>query len=91
VVTVAYAGHEYPDAEKRGSVVKQTFAVHYRLDSDGSWFVNTGDVQGAHTSGRHITTARANIREAIALALDVDEQSFDLLETFDFPDVDALT
>jgi predicted RNase H-like HicB family nuclease len=71
--------------------VVQTFAVHYRLGSDGSWFVNAVDVQGAHTSGRNITTARANIREAIALVLDGDEQSFDLLETFDSPGGDELT
>lgn len=66
-----------------------TFHVHYGLDSDGSWFVKARDVQGAHSSGRRISTARANIREAIALVLDTDDP-FELSESFDLPDSDAL-
>ncbi len=76
---------------KMDAVEKPTFSVHYRLDTDSSWFVKASDIQGAHTSGRRITTARANIREAIGVVLDIDEDSFDLSETFDLPDSEALT
>jgi predicted RNase H-like HicB family nuclease len=75
---------------KVDAVDKRTFHVHYRLDDDGSWFVKSTDLQGAHTSGRSIVTARANIREAVALVLD-DDDPFELTESFDLPDLDALT
>lgn len=73
------------------TIVKPSWAVRYRLDSDGSWFVKATDVQGAHSSGRRIATARTNIREAIALVLDIEDDSFDLTETFDLPDIEALS
>ena len=49
--------------------MKPTYNVHYRLDDDGSWFVKANEIQGAHSAGRRTTTARANIREAIAVVL----------------------
>ena len=77
--------------KKLDPVAKQTYNVRYLLDDDGSWFVRAIDVQGAHSSGRRISSARTNIREAIAVALDVDEHSFELTETFDLPNLEALT
>ncbi len=75
---------------KVDTVDKRTFHVHYRLDDDGSWFVKAADLKGAHTSGRSIATARSNICEAIALVVD-DDNPFELTESFELPDIDALT
>jgi predicted RNase H-like HicB family nuclease len=64
----------------------ETFHVHYSRDSDGSWFAKARDLQGAHSSGARISAARANIREAIALVLDIKNPTFELSESFDQQD-----
>ena len=54
---------------------KRTFDVVYERDDNGSWFVHCIDVQGAHSHGRTLASARENIREAIAIVLDLENNS----------------
>lgn len=66
---------------------RNTYQVIFERDDNDRWFVRCLDVQGAHSHGRTLAAARANVREAIALALDLpDESSFDLLEEVRLPD-----
>ena len=68
-----------------------SYNAHYIVDDNGAWFVNVADIPGAHSHGRTIAAARKNIREAIALVLDLDnDDSFDLTETFDIPNREQL-
>ena len=51
----------------------------YERDIDGYWVADAHDLIGAHTQGRTISTARARIREVIALVEELDdEDAFDL-------------
>jgi predicted RNase H-like HicB family nuclease len=60
---------------------QRTFRVVYERDDNGRWFVRCPDVQGAHSHGRTLPSSRRNIREAIAIVLDLeDDTSFDLSE-----------
>jgi predicted RNase H-like HicB family nuclease len=69
----------------------KTYAVHYSHDDNGLWLAQAADLPGAHSHGRSITTARRNITEAIALLLDVDDEStFRLAESFAFPEDNKL-
>lgn len=66
---------------------QKTYAVHYSHDDNGLWLVQAAHLPGAHSHGRSITSARRNITEAIALVLNVDdESSFHLAESFEFPE-----
>lgn len=66
---------------------KDVYKVVYRRDDNGSWFVKAPEVQGAHSHGRTLAAARRNIREAIGLVLDIeDEQGFRLEEDFRLQD-----
>lgn len=59
----------------------RTYRVVYERDDNGRWFVHCPDVQGAHSHGRTLSSSRDNIREAIAVVLDLeDDTSFDLSE-----------
>lgn len=49
-----------------------TYKITIEPDGDG-WTVSADDVKGAHSHGRNLTEARANIREAIALMRDLPE------------------
>ncbi len=55
------------------------YRVVFEPDDNNSWFVRC-PTAGAHSQGRTLTEARANIREAIAVVLDVDPATFDLVE-----------
>jgi predicted RNase H-like HicB family nuclease len=67
------------------------YRAHYILDDNGSWFVKVADLPGAHSHGRTIVAARKNLREAVALVLDNDDEtSSDLAETFDIPNREQL-
>ena len=67
------------------------YGAHYIVDDNGAWFVKVADIPGPHSHGRTIAAARKNIREAIALVLDLnDDASFDLTETFDIPNREQL-
>ena len=64
-----------------------TYQVRYEHDSNGRWFVRCPDVPGAHSHGRTVTSARSNIREAIALVLDLpDGTPLALNEEFELDD-----
>jgi predicted RNase H-like HicB family nuclease len=64
-----------------GLTDRNTYRVIYERDDNQRWFVRCPDVQGAHSHGRTLATARDNIREAIALVLDLDDDSaLDLAE-----------
>jgi predicted RNase H-like HicB family nuclease len=68
-----------------------SYNAHYIVDDNGAWFVKVPDIPGAHSHGRTIAAARKNIREAIALVLDLDDDTcFDLTETFDIPNREQL-
>jgi predicted RNase H-like HicB family nuclease len=70
---------------------RASYNAHYIVDDNGAWFVKVADIPGAHSHGRTIASARKNIREAIALVLDLDDEaSFDLSETFDIPNREQL-
>lgn len=66
---------------------KDVYKVVYRRDDNGSWFVKAPEVPGAHSHGRTLASARRNIREAIALVLDIDDdQNMQLEEDFHLRD-----
>jgi predicted RNase H-like HicB family nuclease len=54
---------------------RKTFAVVYERDDNRSWFVHCPGVKGAHSHGRTLASARENIREAIAIVLDLEEDA----------------
>lgn len=61
--------------------------VVFERDDNDRWFVHCPDLPGAHSHGRTLASARSNIREAIALVLDVAEgSSFDLVEDIQLND-----
>lgn len=63
-------------------MTRPTYNVTFERDSNDRWFVRCPEVRGAHSHGRTLASARSNIREAIALVLDIkDETEFDLVET----------
>ena len=47
-----------------------TYRVHYEIDEAGYWFARVEGVQGCHTQGRSLETARERIREALDLCVD---------------------
>lgn len=71
-------------------VVLTTYRVTYERDADEYWVADAPELVGAHTQGRTIPTARARIREVIALIDDLDdEDAFGLEEEFVLPDSTA--
>jgi predicted RNase H-like HicB family nuclease len=73
--------------QKGRTKTDETYAVHYSHDDNGLWLVRALDLPGAHSHGRSIIAARRNIKEAIALVLDIDDESvLNLTESFVFPD-----
>lgn len=46
--------------------------------SGGWWAISVPEVRGVHTQARRLEQAEAMVREAIALVLDVAEDSFDV-------------
>lgn len=57
----------------------------FERDDNNTWLVTVPQIKGAHTDGANLERARANIKEALALILDVNEDSFDLDESFTLP------
>ena len=64
--------------------MKPVYTAVFEPD-DGRWLVTVPEVPGAHSHGRTVARGRANVREALALVLDVDEDSFDLGDQFKLP------
>ncbi len=63
-------------------MTRPIYNVTFERDGNDRWFVRCPEVRGAHSHGRTLASARSNIREAIALVLDItDETEFDLVET----------
>jgi predicted RNase H-like HicB family nuclease len=77
---------------KRTTQIKRPgYHAHYSVDDNGLWFVKVTDLQGAHSHGRTIVAARKNVREAIAVVLDIDDENgFDLTESFHIPNREEL-
>ena len=61
------------------------YRVVFEADDNNTWFVRC-PTTGAHSQGRTLTEARDNIREAIAVVLDIDPSAFDLVEEVHQPD-----
>lgn len=72
------------------SVTARTaYRVFFERDDNNRWFVRCPDVPGAHSHGRTLASARANIQEALALVLEsTDDTLFDLTEEIRLPDAD---
>lgn len=65
---------------------RPAYKVVFERDDNNRWFVRSPEVPGAHSHGRTLAAARTNIRQAIALVLDLDEQSsFELVEEVRLP------
>jgi predicted RNase H-like HicB family nuclease len=64
--------------------VKPVYTSVFEPDG-GRWLVSVPEVPGAHSHGRTVARGRANIREAVALVLNVAEDSFELEEEFKLP------
>ena len=69
------------------------FRVRYQPSDDGTWLVDVVDEPRIHSHGRTLARAEANIREAIALWLsvedgvDVDERELSILPKFVLPEI----
>ncbi len=66
-----------------------TYNVTYKRDDNETWFVRAAEIPGAHSYGRTIASARHNIKEAIALVLDLEpgtEADMVLDEHIEIPD-----
>lgn len=69
-------------------ITQSGYRVVFERDDNNRWFVPCPDVSGAHSHGRTLASARTNIREAIALVLDLaEDMPFDLVEEIHLPDV----
>jgi predicted RNase H-like HicB family nuclease len=66
---------------------RKVFTAHFELDEDGYWAVVADIAPGksAISDGQTLPKARRRIRQAIALLLDVDEQSFGIQDEFVLP------
>lgn len=63
------------------NMTQTAYTVTYDRDDNHRWFVRCPAVPGAHSHGRTLASARSNICEAIALVLDLpDDTEFDLIE-----------
>lgn len=53
----------------------KTFTVVIERDEDGYYVVNVPSLRGCHTQGKTLDEAIENIKEAIELCLEVEEES----------------
>lgn len=60
------------------SETRLVYRAVFERDDNGTWLVRVPEVQGAHSFGKTLVRAERHIREALALVLDVEEDSFDL-------------
>ena len=69
-----------------GGYVHSVHQITLERDDNGWWLVRCPALQGTHSHGRTLSSARANIREAIALVLDLDDvTSVELVEDIRSP------
>lgn len=60
--------------------------MRYEYDERGVWAVFAEGVKSGHSAGRSVREARANIREAVALVLDIETEDVAIgRESFDVP------
>jgi predicted RNase H-like HicB family nuclease len=64
---------------------KVMYEAKYEMDDNGSWFVRVPEVKGAHSHGRSLAAARKNIRQALALVLDIDESDLLITDRVELP------
>jgi predicted RNase H-like HicB family nuclease/predicted DNA-binding protein YlxM (UPF0122 family) len=77
--------------ERVAAMSKRGYVAVYELDDNGSWFVHVPDLKGAHSHGRSLAQARKNIREAVALVLDMEPEEFFLFDRVQLaPDIERL-
>ena len=60
--------------------------VTFELDSDGNWLVRAPDITGCHSYGRSLSEARKNIREALSLFVE-DQEDVLIIEAQRLPRV----
>jgi predicted RNase H-like HicB family nuclease len=68
------------------AVTKPTYTAVFEMDHTGWWYVSVPELPGCHSQGRTLAKARARIREALGLWLDVDEDAFELVEDIHLPE-----
>ncbi|MGH8999916.1 MAG: type II toxin-antitoxin system HicB family antitoxin [Acidimicrobiia bacterium] len=61
----------------------KSYRIVIEMDDNGWWFVDAPDVPGAHSQGQTLARARANIRETIALMLNLPEGAEDTMEVIE--------
>jgi len=66
---------------------KRSFTARFELDGSGYWAVvaEIGSGKSAISDGQTLPKARRRIRQAIALLLDVGEETFEVGEEFNLP------
>ena len=63
------------------NLTQTAYRVTYDRDDNHRWLVRCPEIPGAHSHGRTLASARSNIREAIALVLDLpDDTDFEVVE-----------
>lgn len=74
-----------------------TLTVQYEPDENGTWVAEVIEEPRIHTHGRTLTRAEANIREAIALwlsvenGIEIDEDELTILPQFVFPEINDVS
>lgn len=66
---------------------RKSYVARYEKDENNYWsvVVKVGPKQTAVSDGQTLPKARRRIRQAVSLLLDVDEDSFDLVDDFALP------
>lgn len=59
---------------------KSVYEATFEQDETGAWIVDVPDLPGCHTYGTTLDDARVQIREALALWLEADPDSFIVTE-----------
>lgn len=64
----------------------KTYRAIYERDTGNQWFVDIPEIQGCHTYGRTLESARKNAFEVAALCLDVEPDTFDIEDDIRIPE-----
>ncbi len=67
--------------------MKATYRAVYDKDPEtGQWMADVPEVSGCHTFGRTLDSARKNVFEAIAVCLDTEPDTFDVIDEVRLPE-----
>ncbi len=66
--------------------MRKSYRAVYRRDSGNQWFVEIPEIQGCHTYGRTLESARKNAFEVVALCLEVEPDTFEIEDDIQMPD-----